>query len=212
MIDPGRLDLSYYPSQPESKLDKKWRLADENEALYLRLKSSIVKSNLDDLTKNISLLHIETQWFEWALNDLYDRLAITSSKQNPIVRMADISNTTAKKFNKNGKTQGFADLTLGGKHYWLSQFRYKEVGENKKYTIYLNYLDLFIKNRNNIIHHFFSPKTTTTTKLKQISAALVIVEALIAETGQRDSFLAEYLFNNLAKYWDLNTSINKLKT
>ena len=60
------------------------------------LNRALLSPNLDDLTKNISLLHIETQWFEWALNNLYDRLAITSSKQNPIVRMADISNTTAK--------------------------------------------------------------------------------------------------------------------
>ena len=209
MIDPSRLDLPYYPSQPESELDKKWRLAAENDELYRQFRSSITDSDMDDLAKNISLLNLETQWFEWALNDLYDRLAITSSQKNPFVQMADVSNTTANKFKKNGETQDFADFTLGGKHFWLSQFIYIDTGENKKYQTYLKGLGLFVKNRNEIIHHLFSPKTPTAIKTKQITTALTSVEALIVETEQRDGFLAQYLFNNMGAYSDLSSLNNK---
>ncbi len=209
MIDPSRLDLPYHPSQPESELDRKWRLAAENDELYRQFRSSIFASNMDDLAKNISLLNLETQWFEWTLNDLYDRLAITSSQRNPFVQMAKISNTIANKFKKDGKTQGFADLTLGSKHFWLSQFSYIETDENKRYQTYLKDLELFVTNRNEIIHHLFTPKIPTTTKSKQICAALVSVEALIAETEKRDQFLAQYLFSNMGAYWDLGPLNNR---
>jgi hypothetical protein len=209
MIDPSRLDLPYYPSQPESELDRKWRLAAENDELYRQFRSSIVNSNMDDLAKNISLLNLETQWLEWALNDLYDRLAITSSQQNPLVQLAQISNTLANKFKKDGKTQGFANLTLGSKHFWLSQFSYSETDENKRYQTYLKDLGSFVTNRNEIIHHLFTPKISTATKSKQIGAVLESVEALIAETEKRDQFLAQYLFNNMGAYWDLGSLNNK---
>lgn len=64
MIDPSRLDLPYYPSQPESELDKKWRLSAENDELYRQFRSSIVNSNMDDLTISMreEYLSLVSKW------------------------------------------------------------------------------------------------------------------------------------------------------
>ena len=198
-----RLDIPYESVHLETKLDKKLRLYAEADGLYERFTKDISESNMDGLTKAICLFNVKTQWLERALNDFYDRIAITSSKSNPYVVGEKVSNKTANIFKRYGKTVSFADLTLGTKVIALKIFRYTEEANEKKYQDYLQELDDFTKNRNQIIHNLFTQNLETKEKIQTIKNELIRLEVLLTATEQRDSFLAKYLFGHMREYWDL---------
>lgn len=202
MID-DRLDIPYESVHPETKLDKKLRLYAEADDLYEKFTKDINESNMDGLTKAICLFNIKTQWLERALNDFYDRIAITSNKPNPYVVGKKASGKVANSFKRNGKTVGFADLTLGTKLIALKLFRYTDEASEKKYQGYLQELGNFITNRNQIIHNLFTQNLGTKDKIKTITEELIRLEVLLIATDQRDSFLAKYLFEHMSEYWDL---------
>ncbi len=202
MID-DRLDIPYESVHPETKLDKKLRFYAEADELYEKFIKDINESNMDGLTKAICLFNIKTQWLERALNDFYDRIAITSSKSNPYVVGEKASSKVANSFKRNGKTVGFADLTLGTKLIALKLFRYTDEASEKKYQGYLQELGNFVKNRNQIIHNLFTQNLETKDKIKTITEELIRLEVLLLATDQRDSFLAKYLFEHMGEYWDL---------
>ncbi len=203
MID-DRLDIPYESIHPETELDKKFRLYDEADELYEGFVKSINESNLDELTKVICLFNIKTQWLERALNDFYDRVAITSGRPNPYVVSRELSNKMASSFKKKGKTVGFADLTLGTKLIALKLFRYTDEASEKKYQDYLRELDNFKKNRNQIIHNLFTQNLETKEKTQTISEELLRLEVLLIATEQRDSFFAKYLFEYMSVRLPLN--------
>ena len=206
-----RLDIPYFPSQPESELDKKFRLYNEADELYEKFIKDISESNLDNLTKIICLYNIKTQWLERVLNDFYDRIAITSSQPNPLVIGDKISNKRARSFKKNGITQGFADLTLGGKLKALEIFHYKDVTDEKKYLDYLKELSNFIKERNEVIHNLFTQMIETKEKAANIAESVIRLEVLLIATKQREEKLSIYLFDHMGEYWDLTIDHNNKK-
>lgn len=202
MID-DRLDIPYESVHPESELDKKFRLYAEADELYEGLVKSIKESNLDELTKALCLFNVKTQWLERTLNDFYDRIAITSGQPNPHVIGEKLSNKAARSFKRKGKIVGFADLTLGGKLMGLKLFHYKDATSDKKYRDYLQELNNFINNRNQIIHNLFTQNIGTKEKVHTITEELFRLEVLLIATNQRDSFFAKYLFENMHNYWNL---------
>lgn len=202
-VDEDRLDIPYESSHPETELDKKFRLYAEADELYEKFIKDINDSNLDGLTKIICIFNIKTQWLERTLNDFYDRVAITSVKNNPYVASREISNKAARSFTKNGKKVGFADLTLGRKLTALKIFYYKDDEAEKKYQGYLQELSNFIQNRNQIVHNLFTQNLETKTKIKTITEELIRLEVLLIATEQRDSFLSKYLFEHMGEYYDL---------
>jgi hypothetical protein len=200
-----RLDIPYESVHPETKLDKKLRLYAEADELYDKFIKAINESKMDGLTQSICLFNIKTQWLERALNDFYDRIAIMSSKPNPYVVGEKVSNKTVSNSKRNGKTAGFADLTLGTKLIALKLFRYTEEASEKKYQGYLQELGNFIKNRNRIIHNLFTQNLETKEKVQIITEELIRLQVLLIATEQRDSFFAKYLFEHMGEYWDLTT-------
>ena len=204
-----RLDIPYESVHPETKLDKKLRLYAEADELYEKFVKDINSSSIDGLTKAICLFNIKTQWLERALNDFYDRIAITSNQTNPYVISRKASSKVANSFKRNGKTVGFADLTLGTKLIALKLFSYIDQDSEKKYQGYLQELDSFIKNRNQIIHNLFTQNLETKDKIKTTTEELIRLEVLLMATDQRDSFLAKYLFEHMHEYWDLTSSNKK---
>jgi len=203
MIDEDRLDIPYVSSHPETTMDKKYRLYAEADELYEKFIKDINDSNMDGLTKIICLLNIKTQWLERALNDFYDRVAVTSGQPNPHVVGEKASSKVANSFKRNGKTIGFADLTLGTKLIALKLFRYTDDANEEKYQDYLQQLGIFIKNRNLIIHNLFTQNLETKEKTQTIAEELLRLEVLLIATEQRDSFFAKYLFEHMSEYWDL---------
>lgn len=195
-------DIPYESVYPETKLDKKLRLYAEADELYEKFVKDINNSSMDEVSKVICLFNIKTQWFERALNDFYDRIAIASTKTNPYVVGEKTSNKTATRFKRNGKTVGFADLTLGSKLIALKLFHYTDEAREKKYQGYLEEVANFIKNRNQIIHNLFTQNLETKDKIKIITEELVRLEVVLIATEQRDSFLAKYLFGHMGEYWD----------
>lgn len=204
MIDNDRLDIPYESSHPETKLDKKFRLYAEADALYEQFTRDISSSNMDGFTKLICLFNIKTQWLERALNDFYDRIAVASGQPNPHVVGDKPSSKVANSFKRNGKTVGFADLTLGTKLIALKLFHYLDKDSEEKYQEYLRELGCFIKDRNQIIHNLFTQNLETSEKTQMIMQELVRLEMLIVATDKRDSFLAKYVFENMGRYWDLS--------
>ncbi|MFZ2125314.1 MAG: hypothetical protein WA087_00940 [Candidatus Saccharimonadales bacterium] len=203
MIDENRLDIPYVSSHPETAMDKKYRLYAEADELYKKFTKDINDSNMDGLTKLICLFNIKTQWLERALNDFYDRVAVTSGQPNPHVVGEKASGKIANNFKRNGKTIGFADLTLGTKLIALKLFRYTDDASEQKYQDYLQQLSNFIKNRNQIIHNLFTQNLETKEKTQTIAEELIRLEVLLIATEQRDSFFAKYLFEHMCEYWDL---------
>jgi hypothetical protein len=200
-----RLDIPYESVHPETKLDKKFRLYDEADELYEGFVKSINESNLDGLTKAICLFNIKTQRLERVLNDFYDRAAITSSKPNPYVVIQELSNKKASIFKRKGITVSFADLTLGTKLTALKLFRYTDEESEKQYQDYLQELDNFTKNRNQIIHNLFTQNLETKQKIRTIIEELVRLEVLLIATESRESFFTEYLSGHISEYWDLSS-------
>lgn len=203
MIDEDRLDIPYVSSHPETAMDKKYRLYAEADELYEKFTKDINNSNMDGLTKLICLFNIKTQWLERALNDFYDRVAVTSGQPNPHVVGEKASSKVANSFKRKGKTIGFADLTLGTKLIALKLFRYTDDASEQKYQGYLQQLSNFIKNRNQIIHNLFTQNLETKEKTQTIAEELIRLEVLLIATEQRDSFFAKYLFEHMSEYWDL---------
>lgn len=201
MINEDRLDTPYKSVHPETKLDKKLRLYAEADELYEKIIKDINESSMDGLAKEICLFNVKTQWLERSLNDFYDRIAITSSKTNPYVVSKKTSSKIANSFKRNGKTVGFADLTLGTKLIALKLFSYTDEASEKKYQGYLQELENFIKNRNQIIHNLFTQNLGMKDKTKKITEELIRLEVLLIATDQRDSFLAKYLFEHMGEYW-----------
>ncbi len=201
-----RLDIPYESSHPETKFDKKLRLYKEADELYEKFIKDVNDSSMDGLTKIICLLNIKTQWLERALNDFYDRIAIIIGQPNPYVVGEKASRKAASSFKKNGTTVGFADLTLGTKLIALKLFRYTDEASESKYQDYLQQLGNFIKNRNQIIHNLFTQNLETKEKIQTITEELIRLEVLLIATEQRDSFLARYLLQYRAEYWDLSPS------
>ncbi len=206
MIDEDRLDIPYVSIHPETELEKKFRLYDEADELYEGFIKRINESNLDGLTKAICLFNIKTQRLERVLNDFYDRIAITSSQPNPYVVGQEISNKKASTFKRKGTTVGFADLTLGTKLTALKLFRYTDEASNKEYQDYLQELDNFIKNRNQIIHNLFTQNLETKQKTQTIIEELIRLEVLLIATERRESFFVGYLSGHIGEYWDLSPS------
>lgn len=199
MIDEDRLDIPYVSSHPETAMDKKYRLYAEADELYEKFTKDINDSNMDGLTKLICLFNIKTQWLERALNDFYDRVAVTSGQPNPHVVSKKASSKIANSFKRNGKTIGFADLTLGTKLIALKLFRYTDEASENKYQDYLRELGNFIKNRNQIIHNLFTQNLETKEKTQTIAEELLRLEVLLIATEQRDSFFAKYLFEHMVR-------------